>query len=42
MQQGRADRASQTSLTSAGLSRIWQKALSPNPTLPRMNLRNGR
>jgi hypothetical protein len=35
MQQGRADRASHASLivASAGLSRIWQKALSPNPDL---------
>ena len=35
MQQGRADRASHASLTiaSAGLSRIWQKALGPNPDL---------
>jgi protein-disulfide isomerase-like protein with CxxC motif len=35
MQQGRADRASHASLTiaSTGLSRIWQKALSPNPDL---------
>ena len=35
MQQGRADRASQASLTiaSADLARIWQKALSPKPDL---------
>ena len=35
MQQARADRASHASLTvaSAGLSGIWQKALSPNPDL---------
>jgi protein-disulfide isomerase-like protein with CxxC motif len=35
MQQGRADRAAHASLTvaSAGLSRIWQKALSPTPDL---------
>ena len=35
MQQGRADRAAHASLTiaSAGLSRIWQEALSPNPDL---------
>jgi hypothetical protein len=35
MQQGRADRASNASLTiaSAELSRIWQKALSSKPDL---------
>jgi len=37
MQQGRADRASNASLTiaSAELARIWQKALSPQPDLNR-------